>query len=187
MDHWLLEPFGAWSNHAALCKCLQPRVYDTRKETEVWAGGGPHGGWAQESFRLDHVSPFTFTFLWGGHSDVSDVLRVLGLWGGRGASPFAVLGSLPFKSEATKSTSISRRLCSRLRGELLCWRPTAYQAPACETLGFQREYVEQPTLDSTRLVQTARCDTHGKSESETGGTVDFAGWHEKNKSVGPTT
>ena len=26
MDHWLLEPFGAWSHHAALCKCLQPRV-----------------------------------------------------------------------------------------------------------------------------------------------------------------
>ena len=105
--------------------------------------------------------PFSpFPFLWGGHSDVSDVLRVLGLWGGRGASPFVVLGSLPFKSEATKSTSNSRRHCSRLRGELLCWRPTTNQAPAYKTLRFQRvddegvtvndENVEQPTLDLAR-------------------------------------
>ena len=26
MDHWLLEPCGAGSHHAALCKCLQPRL-----------------------------------------------------------------------------------------------------------------------------------------------------------------
>ena len=29
VDHWLLEPFGAWSHHDALCKCLQPRVSRT--------------------------------------------------------------------------------------------------------------------------------------------------------------